>query len=248
MSADLADLADLLEDVEHVMLDFDGPVCSVFAGDPAAGVAQRLRDLAGSQGELPKALRLTDDPLDFLQLANDAGPLGRLLSEALRDAEVTAVGTARATPGATGVLTAAKRTDRSISIVSNNSHEAIEAYLTDHGLAQYFESVDGRAESDAEQTKTSPHRLIRALTSYASRHGITLEQARRTSVFIGDSLADVQAAGAADLVCVAYARNVWRQQLEDSDAAAVIYTMDELARALNARWDAQWCATHQGCC
>lgn len=243
------DLIDLLEDVEHVMLDFDGPVCFVFGGDPAPGVAERLRNLAKSAYELPKSLRLTDDPLDFLELASgDAGPFGRRIGAAVRDAEVAAVRTAIATPGATSVLTAAKRSEREMSIVSNNSREAVETYLADRGLITYFETIEGRVGSDVEQLKPSPYLLTNALSAYASRRGSTLEQARRASVFVGDSIIDVQAASAAGVACIAYANKPGKQRrFEDSDAVAVISTMDELARALNARWDAQWCA-RQGCC
>ena len=181
------DLVDLLEDVEHVMLAFDGPVCSAFGGDP--------------------------------------------------------------TPGATSVLTAARRSERELSIVSDISREAVEAYLADRGLLEHFEAVEGRAGSNVEQAPPGPHLLIKALSAYASRHGSTLEQARRASVFVGGSMTDVQAAGAAGVLCIAYANepSERRRFEEESDAAAVISTMDELAEALNARWDAQWCA-RQGCC
>ncbi|MET8544122.1 hypothetical protein ABZW03_26250 [Kitasatospora sp. NPDC004799] len=35
MNATPRQLADVLRPVKHVLLDFDGPVCSVFAGLPA---------------------------------------------------------------------------------------------------------------------------------------------------------------------------------------------------------------------
>lgn len=241
-------LIDLLEEVEHVMLDFDGPVCSVFGGDSAPGAAQQLRLLVQPQMDLPQPLRLTNDPLDFLELANaDAKPFSRQIGEAVRDAEVTAVKTATATPGATGVLAAAKRSERTLSMISNNSREAVTAYLADRGLTQYFEAIEARTGSDTEQMKPSPYLLTRALAGYASRHGGTGEQARRASVFVGDSITDVQAANAAGIVCIAYANKPGkRARFEDSEAAAIITDMHELADALNARWDAEW--GKRGCC
>jgi phosphoglycolate phosphatase len=243
-----SNLIDLLQDVEHVMLDFDGPVCSVFGGDPAPGVARRLRTFAQSQVELPEPLRLTDDPLDFLELANGAAdPFGRQIGAAVREAEVMAVKTATPTPGASDVLAAAKRSERALSIVSNNSTEAVAAYLADRGLIQYFEAVEARTGSGTGQMKPSPHLLTRALSGYASRHGGSAEQARRTSVFVGDSITDIRAAAAAGIVCIAYANKPGKQvRFEDSEAAAVITDMRELAEALNARWDAEW--GKRGCC
>ena len=43
MSTAPEELAAIFAPVRHVLLDFDEPVCSIFAGFPAADVAQRLR-------------------------------------------------------------------------------------------------------------------------------------------------------------------------------------------------------------
>lgn len=245
-----AGLAELLEDVEHVMIEFDGPVCSVFGGDSAPEAAERLRRLAASQTELPKALRLTDDPLDFLQLASDdSSALARQIGDAVRDAEVSAVHKATATPGLISVLTAARRTRRVLSIVGDNSLEAVETYLTDRRMGKHFEAVEGRIGADASQRMPSSYLLARALGGYATRHGVTPEQARRSSVFVSASIAGVRAAGAVGVACVGFGgrRGDRRRFEEESDAAAVITDLHELADALNARWDAAWCA-NQGCC
>jgi phosphoglycolate phosphatase-like HAD superfamily hydrolase len=102
-------------------------------------------------------------------------------------------------------------------------------------------SVVGDGSGEAEP-------LIKALTTYASQHGGGIDQARRITVFVGDSITGVQAAGAAGVACIAFVDEPGdRRRFEESGAAAVISDMDELVRALNARWDAQWCA-RQGCC
>lgn len=243
------DLAELLDDVEHVMLDFDGPVCSVFAGDPAPGVAERIRAFARQHIELPGNLRQTSDPLDFLRLAtDDTTAFGRQLGNVVRDAEVTAVHTASATPGALNVFTAAKRTERTLSIVSNNAREAVEAYLRDRDLAKHFETVAARPGPDADLMKPNPYLLAEALLAYAARSSRDDDSARRASVFVGDSMTDIQAAKAAGVPCIAYANKPGkRHQFEQSDATAVIDDMHELADALNARWDTQWCSQQGGC-
>lgn len=243
------DIVTLLDDVEHVMLDFDGPMCSVFAGDPAPGVAARIRTFAARHTELPTKLRRTDDPLDFLRLAtDDTTGFGRHLGDVVRDAEVAAVHTASATPGAFNVLMAAKRSERTLSIVSNNAREAVEAYLMDRDLAKYFEVVAARPGPNADLMKPNPYLLAKALLTYAARSGQDEDSARRASVFVGDSMTDIQAAKAVGVPCIAYANKPGkRRQFEDADAAVVITRMHELAEALNARWDAQWCS-QQGVC
>jgi hypothetical protein len=68
-------LADVLRPVKHVLLDFDGPVCSVFAEFPAPEVAQRLRTAllaSGAQGsDLDQA---EADPLALLRLVAQTRP------------------------------------------------------------------------------------------------------------------------------------------------------------------------------
>lgn len=69
----------------------------------------------------------------------------------------------------------------------------------------------------------------------------TGDAARRTSVFVGGSMTDIQAAKSAGVLCIAYVNKPGKQHdFEQSDAVAVITDMHELADALNARWDAQW--------
>jgi phosphoglycolate phosphatase-like HAD superfamily hydrolase len=272
----MADPAQLLEDVEHVILDFDGPICALYAGEPAADVAERLREFAARQQatsqaaeprsgalqdappspdafRLPRELRLTDDPLDFLRLAGHVpGVDARVLADAVRDAEVISACSATATRGTAGVLAAARRSERALSIVSNGSREAVEAYLTEHGLLEHFETIEARAgstESDATRLKPHPHLLLAALDGYVARHGGTADEARRAAVFVGDSVSDVLTAKAAGIRCIALANDSGKRRRfeEDSDATAVITGMQELADALNARWDAQWCV-RQYCC
>lgn len=48
-------LQDVLRPVKHVLLDFDGPVCSVFAGLPAPEVAARLSASLAAPGSRSRA-------------------------------------------------------------------------------------------------------------------------------------------------------------------------------------------------
>lgn len=148
-----ADLADLLEDVEHVMLDFDGPLRAEFAGGPAPGVF----------------------------------------------------------PGAPDVLAAARRTGRVVSIVSDYAHEE-------------------------------------ALLAYAVQCERSSDEARRTSVLVGSSVAVIEAAKASGVLCIAFVTEPGRRrEFAEIGAAVVMTDLRELAEALNARWDVQWCRIQGGC-
>ena len=48
-----SDLDTIVSRTRHLLLDFDGPICSIFAGLPAITVADRLRKLFGSQSIQP---------------------------------------------------------------------------------------------------------------------------------------------------------------------------------------------------
>ena len=52
----------ILSRARHLLLDFDGPVCSLFAGTPTAPVAGRLRDVLTRHGvRLPQEIGETAD-------------------------------------------------------------------------------------------------------------------------------------------------------------------------------------------
>ncbi|MBD0324414.1 MAG: hypothetical protein ICV72_13665 [Aldersonia sp.] len=61
-----------------VLLDFDGPICSVFAGHPAPAVAERIRDYLRREGWPVNKLPESDDPMvvwsEVAQASSDAGP------------------------------------------------------------------------------------------------------------------------------------------------------------------------------
>jgi hypothetical protein len=50
LDADQA-LAEILSSTRVLLLDFDGPICDVFAGYPAADITQHLRDLLANEHE-----------------------------------------------------------------------------------------------------------------------------------------------------------------------------------------------------
>ena len=58
------DLAATVSPIRLLLLDFDGPICDIFAGYPAPRIAQELRDLIAAQGHtIAPALAHEQDPL-----------------------------------------------------------------------------------------------------------------------------------------------------------------------------------------
>ncbi|WP_406089997.1 HAD family hydrolase [Kitasatospora purpeofusca] len=224
-------LADVLRPVKHVLLDFDGPVCSVFAGIPAPEVARRLREglldadeqaLAGADEE--------SDPLALLRLISDARPdLTASTDAALAALETEAVRVACPTPGGESVLRAAVRSGRLVSVVSNNAGGAIEAYLTEHGLSGYVAGVFGRAPGDPSSMKPNPRLLLEAMEAAGTKP--------EYCIFIGDTVRDVEAGEAASVPTIGYANKPGKDaKLATAGAVVIVDLMELVADALMNRF------------
>lgn len=177
-------LADVMRPVRHVLLDFDGPVCSVFGELPAPEVARRLTEAIDA--ELPAEVVGTD-PLALLSVFAERGRDTLVAAEAqLRDLEVEAVQTAPMTPGVVEALQAFSDTGRSVTIVSNNSQAAVVAFLAAHDLRRLVTGVCSRQHPEPELLKPDPFLLRRAIIERDATEG--------ECVMVGDSFTDVEAA------------------------------------------------------
>ncbi len=102
--------ATLLAKARVILLDFDGPVCSVFAHHPAPMIAAELRQILVDQGvRLPGNIADEPDPMEVLRWTGRLGriPLTRTIDHALTAAELTAVRSAEPTPYAREFIMAA---------------------------------------------------------------------------------------------------------------------------------------------
>ncbi|MFV0129054.1 HAD family hydrolase [Streptomyces sp. HMX112] len=221
-------LADLFSRCDAVLFDFDGPICHVFEGLPAPGVAQELSALlADLAPALSDDARSTDDPMVVHQLSCQGGDsVLAAVEAALTEAEVVAVGVAGPpTPGAVDALTAARVSGRRVAVVSNNSAECVHAYLSAQGLSDVVEAVIGRPTLRPDLMKPSPHPLLAA----AAHLGVAPERA----TLIGDSLSDVQAARAAAASSIGFANKPGKAEaLGAAGADAVTDDMNDIAQAL----------------
>jgi phosphoglycolate phosphatase len=210
-----------------VLLDFDGPVCSVFAGYPATQIADELRALiADVLGHLPQAVREANGPHEVLAVSARFGERvwGRV-EEALQAAEIKAVESATATPGAGAFLRACSASDRPVAIVSNNCEASVRAYLDQTGLASEIQHIEARDPVHVDRMKPSPFLLVQA----ANVLGVEPTK----TVLIGDQVSDVKAAIAAGAGSVGFANKPGKSaDLTAAGADCVVEDMTLLATAV----------------
>ncbi|MFG1879361.1 HAD family hydrolase [Sphaerisporangium sp. NPDC049003] len=214
----------LLADVKHVLFDFDGPICAIFAGLPAPTIAATLRDyLAPLALDLPPDIRAQVDPLEILRYAPTAGPLVAETVEAgLRGLELQAALTATPTPGTANVIKQLRTSGRRLAVVSNNSDAAIKTYTENHGLLAYFDHISARALfQDPALLKPHPYLINQALNALSADPALT--------ILIGDSVTDIESAKTAEILSIGYANSTTKAQLlHNAGANAVISDMVQL--------------------
>ncbi|WP_328446070.1 HAD family hydrolase [Amycolatopsis sp. NBC_00438] len=211
--------AEVIAQAGTLLLDFDGPVCAVFAGFPASVVAEQLRQVLaeGGHANLPGSVATSADPFDVLHYAATVGSdEARYVEVAFAAHEVEAIPSAMPTEGAHGLIRTWHASGRKIAIVSNNSTSAINAYLDLYDIRAAIDVVSGRTGPDTALLKPNPHLLVQAIND--------LDVTPNECVFIGDSLSDVEAAEAAGVRSIGFANKVGKSALL-AEADAVTSTM-----------------------
>lgn len=208
-----------------VLLDFDGPVCAIFSAVTDVAVADRLREVLLDAGvEMDVPTRHTNDPLAVLQYAGtqaDRGVLAKV-ETTLISAEIEAAKSASPTPSANQFIRSAVASGRSIGIVSNNSAEAVNAYLEQHELMRYVSTVVGRQPGRPDLMKPNRFPVYEALRQ--------LSASPESAVLIGDAPTDLVAAHAAGIPCIWYEIVGRFEPLDDADAR--VGSMEELVAGL----------------
>jgi len=220
-------LSDLLGRARHVLLDFDGPICAVYGGTSDRAVADHLRTIIGDAWQLPEPVVETSDPLVVLRHCADADPglLRRVEAEFIAQ-EVAAVATATATPDAREAMTSLAASGHTITVVSNNSAEAIRAYIERADLVDLVDGIIGRTRGRPDLMKPHPHPLRAAIVERGADPS--------ECVMVGDSGSDIEAARAAGTASIGYAnRPTKRQGLASLGPDAIIEAMNEVADAVN---------------
>ncbi len=220
-------IAAIISRTRHLLLDFDGPVCSIFAGTPASQVADQLRHSLKAAGfALPREAEGEPDPLEVFRIVATTGLEAATAQQLLTTFETRAVARARPTPGAADLIITAYRTGRTVTIVSNNSSAAITKYLADHRLSDYVRAVLGR-DDDPDRMKPSPYRVREAVGS--------LDADPHQCIFVGDSDTDVLAGKLAGVPVIGYANKPGKADtLIRAQADAMTADLAEITTALRA--------------
>jgi HAD superfamily hydrolase (TIGR01509 family) len=209
-----------------LLLDFDGPICSVFAGYPASLVAAELRRLVSESAPADIFLPETSDPLDVMRaVAHDPG-LTTLAHVRFTELELVAAETAILTVAADRLLEAALSAGLAVAVVSNNAEAAIREVLHRFGLTSSVRVAVGR-DGDPSRLKPDAFLVREALAA--------LDVPPEAAVLLGDAPSDVLAAHAAGVRAVGLANKPHKLATLDSAGAEVVLpSLEPLVVALRA--------------
>jgi phosphoglycolate phosphatase-like HAD superfamily hydrolase len=211
----------------HVLLDFDGPVCAIFADPTAPAIATMYRAaLSRVPIKLPAGAQDLDDPLEVFRQVAKLGPeIAETAQAILSKLETRAARAATPTPGAASLMATARRSGRTVTIVSNNSSAAIAAYLEDHRLTRYVTAIVGRDDADPALMKPSPYRVRMAISLLDANPG--------QAFLVGDSASDVLAARLAGVAVIGFANKPSKSELlSRAGADAVTAHLSQISSAL----------------
>jgi hypothetical protein len=207
-----ADLSRLLDGVGAVLLDFDGPVCSIFAGFPAPNLASE------------------PVPLEVLRRTGATGGHGltRAVEDALWAAERRAVETAE--PYA--VRPGGDRGDMAGRDAGGGAQQQIcrssECVPDGAPACRARLAGDGRAHADPDRMKPNPEPILQAVRAVG--------EPPSRCVLVDDSLSDIDGTRAAGVRVIGYANRPAKVELLwVAGADVVIMSMSEIASVLIER-------------
>lgn len=213
--------AKLVHQARAVLLDFDGPICPVFAGYVAHEVATAVSRVAAARG-----VTLTPaDPHDPISVFRATAGLNEEIIGAVQDAlvyeEREALSRTSPIPGVWDVIAQLDKEGHVIAVVTNNGAEPVTDFLVKHGLADFVDAIIGRDPTRPEQLKPSPVLVERALAD--------LDVEAPGAVFVGDSISDVEAGRAAGVPVIGFANKPGKyERLRLAGAHTIITNMSAL--------------------
>ena len=215
--------ADLVARAQVVLFDFDGPICSVFAGYPAVrAVSAILRALETAGFTMRPEWLNRDDPHQLLvEVATEIPEAVEIVEDALTRSEVHAVDSATITPGVLELIDQVTARGQQWAVVSNNSAESISRFCTREDFNRTPSLTVGRPHGEPHLMKPNPFTLHRALELLRIRPD--------EAVFIGDSVSDIEAGRRVGIPTIGYANKASKPtRLEAALADVVIASMGAL--------------------
>ncbi|WP_445187204.1 HAD family hydrolase [Pseudonocardia sp. Cha107L01] len=220
-------LADVLAHSKHILLDFDGPMCATFSAISSAEATRELGNiLARHEVRVPAYLLDTADPFALLYyVAINVPQHSAMIEQALTALEVAGVKSAQPTAGLRDLLGALTRTDRTVTVVSNNSAAAVADFVKAEDLGGYIHGIVARTDPDPRLLKPDPHLLLQAAAALGAPPAIC--------ALLGDSVTDVEAARRAGTGSIAFANKPdKRDPLLAASPNALISSLRDVANAL----------------
>lgn len=160
---------------------------------------------------------------DGARFSNDAGRLLRRASEIIETYELRGAERAAPLAGALELLRALAACNFAVAIVTSNSSRTVRRWLERHRVMSCVAAIVGR--DSALPLKPSSAMVTRALNLHATAAG--------DAVFVGDSLADAEAARAAGVRFLGIAAEpAGRERLTAAGAEAVFESPGALAAAM----------------
>jgi HAD superfamily hydrolase (TIGR01662 family) len=222
--------AGVLEGRPHVLLDFDGPVCGVFEGVGDRTVSMQLTAFIARRGVVVRQhVADSNDPFEVLFFAATVhADLARAVHDELTRLEVEAVQSAPKTPGAVDVIKQLVQRGHTVTIVSNNSCDAVRSYLRKVDLDQHVWGVSARSADNLGMLKPNTFLLDEAMRHLGAEPG--------QCVMVGDSVSDVEAARSARVSAIAFANKPGKlERFEALAVDGVITTMSALVSSVVPR-------------
>jgi beta-phosphoglucomutase-like phosphatase (HAD superfamily) len=132
----IAELDPDLAPVRHLLLDFDGVICHLYQPQARREAASCLRKLltaplSGFTATVPQ----TDDPAAVLYLSGATDALGKALESEAASREFEAAATARPVTSAADLISSARESGRTVTVLSSSAARAVDSYLHRAGLA-----------------------------------------------------------------------------------------------------------------
>jgi beta-phosphoglucomutase-like phosphatase (HAD superfamily) len=199
MTQPSAALDDILARTRHLLLDFNGPICDLYASLPASVMADQLRrHLHTQEVSVPVDVAHTDDPIEVLAYSASVSPVLAAEVEAeLTNLEVTAATTAPLTAHLYDLLAECHSTGRTVAVVTDSSARAVRTYFAHHHLGDYIAHVIARTRPDPAFLQPSPRLIKQAVTALGAEPD--------TCTLVGRSTADVESARLAKVASIGYA-------------------------------------------
>ncbi|MFI1678756.1 HAD family hydrolase [Streptomyces sp. NPDC020607] len=229
-------LRGVVDSIGFVLFDFDGPICRLFAGRPAADVARDLVQWLkeqGLRGLLTADEKREADPYVVLRAVDRRHPRSDLVAELeawLTRQELKAVTTAMPTAFVDPLIRTWAAVGARLAVTTNNAPCAVGRYLERRGTLDCFAPhIYGRTQ-DLSLLKPNPDCVERALRAMGAEPGATL--------MIGDAPSDCVAARRAGVRFLGYARNERKAQLlRDAGAEHLVGSLERLSRVVYANGD-----------